>query len=166
MELEKNNNEYIINILAKDPTSDKMKLRFYLTNPNVPGWTKPDKNWTTIFNRTISNIDAVSILDSKAIIVLISRLEFEQKEFINELIDKINKTDMEVKSDSKKEEMFIRVLPKSEPRPGIVLVHDGLSYEKDDRVQKYDPERRFLKGTGESELENFVKQTVNNYTVE
>lgn len=153
--LKNNNNENIIEILQKDPSSEKMKLRLYLSEV-------PDRNWSTIFNRTHSRIESFSIQESRAVIVLIERTEYEKNNFILEIIDKINKTDMEVIGDTTKRNIFKSVL-----KPGVVAVHDGLSFEGvDERILKYDPEKRFLKETEGSQLENFVKQTVNNYTVE
>ena len=135
--LKNNNNENIIEVLQKDPSSEKMKIRLYLSEV-------PDRNWSTIFNRTYSRIESFSIQESRAVIVLIERTEYEKNNFIFEVIDKINKTDMEVVGDTTKRNIFKSVL-----KPGIVAVHDGLSYE----------------GTN-SQLEKFLKQTVNNYTVE
>lgn len=135
--LKNDNNEDIVEILQKDSSSEKMKIRLYLDEI-------PDKNWSTIFNRMYSKIESYSVQESRAIIVLIERIEYEKNNFIQEVIDKINKTNIEIAADIKKRNIFKSVL-----KPGIVVVHDGLSFEGD-----------------ESQLEKFLKQNVNNYIIE
>ncbi len=128
--------DYNYEVLQRNVVTDVIILKFILS-------AIADRRWSLIFNRSDITYSSESKLDSNIILVYISSLNYKKNDFLQDLVNKISKVNIESDSDLNKQDIYKRIMV-----PGICIVHDGLNSVGSN-----------------SELENFLRKVVNNQTL-